>query len=155
MISAATGAKLFVGGVQNIKAPMLSDYVDDSYVEVGEIESIGNFGDTTSPISFTSLADSRVQKIKGPRDAGNSTIVFADDPTDEGQAALNAAEAEIYDYNFYVQLNDALSIGGDGSKHYFKAKVMGKEIVVGSATNVVKRNIVLGINSAITEVAAS
>lgn len=151
-INAATGAKLFIGGVQTIRNPVLADYQADSYLEVGEIETLGNFGDKSAAINFTSLADARVRKLKGPRDAGNMAITVGDDPNDEGQQAMIAAEQSKFDFNFYVMLNDAQTEGGMGSLHYFYGKVMSQELAVGTATNVVKRNLAVDINSPILPV---
>lgn len=154
-INAATGAVIAIGGVQSAKDPALVDYQADSYIEVGEIETLGNFGDTSATITFTSLSDSRTRKLKGARDAGDMTITVGDDPDDEGQAAMIAAEATTFDYNFRVTLNDAKTPGGSGSIHYFKGKVMSKQLQVGTASDVVKRNLSIGINSAITQVPAT
>lgn len=151
-INSANGATLFIGGATTLKSPSLGDYEADSYIEVGEIESLGNFGDKSSAINFTSLKDQRVRKLKGPRDAGNMAITVGNDQTDEGQIAMIAAEAQKFDYNFKVVLNDALTLGGNGSVAFFFGKVMSKDLAVGTATNVVKRNFSVDINSPITDV---
>lgn len=148
-IFAASGSKLFIGGVAASRTQVLADYQEDSYVEVGELEDLGEFGDEAEQINFTGLSDGRVQKLKGPRDAGTMPVVVGDDMTDEGQTAMEAAEGQTFDYNFYVQLNDATTLGGEPSKHYFVGKVMSKRRNVGNASNVVRRNFAVGINSAI------
>ena len=154
-ITAATGAKIFIGGVNSTRNPTLQDYQEDSYVEIGEVENMGEFGDQSGDITFTSLSDSRVRKLKGPRDAGTMPLTVGDDMTDEGQTAMVAAEATPFDYKFYVQLNDALSLGGEGSKHYFAGKVMSKRRNVGDANSVVRRAFSIGINTEILEVEAT
>lgn len=151
-INSASGAKLYIGGVNSNPDTVLGDYQADSYVEVGEVEDLGEFGDESATIEFTSLGDGRVRKLKGPRDAGAMTIIVGDDMLDAGQIAMEAAEATIFDYNFKIVLNDAQTIGGTGSQHYFIGKVMSKRRNVGNATNVVRRNFAVAINSAITEV---
>ena len=151
-INAASGAKLYIGGPNSDVDSFLADYHADSYIEVGEVEDLGEFGDESATIEFTSLGDGRVRKLKGPRDAGTMNITVGDDMTDAGQAAMEAAEATIFDYNFKIVLNDALTIGGTGSNHFFIGKVMSKRRNVGNATNVVRRAFTVGINSAITEV---
>lgn len=151
-VNTASGAKLYIGGTNSNRDSVLADYVADSYIEVGEIEDLGEFGDESERITFTALSDGRVRKFKGPRDAGEMPIVVGDDPTDEGQVAMEAAEASPLDYNFKVELNDALTIGGTDSVHYFIGKVFSKRRNVGNASNVVRRNFAVGINSAITSV---
>lgn len=150
-VNTASGAKLYIGGTNSNRESTLADYEADSYVEVGEIEDLGEFGDESDRINFTALSDGRTRKFKGPRDAGDMTIVVGDDPTDQGQVALEAAEGQALDYNFKVELNDKLTIGGDNSTHFFIGKVFSKRRNVGNASNVVKRNFVIGINSAITD----
>lgn len=162
-VNAASGARLFIGttGIPLVPKPynpltdaaaLLADFQADSYIEVGEVEDGGEFGDQSETINFTSLSDGRVRKFKGPRDAGTMNIVVGDDPTDVGQDALVAAEAQIQDYNFKIVLNDAASLGGSGSEHYFYAKVMSKRQNLGQANNIVRRTFALGINSPIVEV---
>lgn len=149
-VNTASGAKLYIGSANSDRNTALLDYQADSYVEVGEIEDLGEFGDDSARIDFTALSDGRTRKFKGPRDAGEMNIVVGDDPTDEGQVALEAAEAQPLDYNFKVELNDALTIGGNNSTHYFIGKVFSKRRNVGNASNVVRRNFTIGVNSAIT-----
>lgn len=149
-VNPSGGTKIYIGGPNSNRDSALADYQADSYVEIGEIEDGGEFGDASDPITFTSLSDSRVRKFKGPRDAGTQTIVVGDDPTDEGQVALEAAEAENLNYNFKVVLNDKLTLGGENSTHYFIGQVMSKRRNIGNANNVVKRTFAIGINSAIT-----
>jgi hypothetical protein len=148
-VNTASGAKLFIGGVNANRESVLGDYEADSYIEVGEVEDLGEFGDTSESIKFTSLGDGRVRTFKGPRDAGEMPITVGDDMTDNGQTAMEAAEGTNFDYNFYVELPDALSIGGSNSKHYFIGKVMSKRRNVGNASNVIRRSFAVGINSAI------
>jgi hypothetical protein len=149
-VNTASGAKLYIGGPNSNRATVLGDYEADSYIEVGEIEDMGEFGDESSRITFTALSDGRTRKFKGPRDAGEQTIVVGDDPTDEGQIALEAAEAQPLDYDFKVVLNDRLTLGGENSNHFFIGKVFSKKRNVGNVSNVVKRSFIIGINSAIT-----
>jgi hypothetical protein len=149
-VNTAAGAKLFIGTANSNRETVLADYQADSYIEVGEVEDLGEFGDESDRITFTALSDARTRKFKGPRDAGEMPIVVGDDPTDEGQTALEAAEGSPLDYNFYVELNDAVTLGGQTSKHYFIGKVFSKRRNVGNASNVVRRNFAIGINSAIT-----
>lgn len=145
----AAGSKLYIGSPNQDRNTVLADYVADSYIEVGEIEDMGEFGDEAEIVPFTSLQDGRTRKFKGSRDAGTMTLVVGDDMLDEGQVALEAAEAESLNYNFYVELNDAVTIGGTNSKHYFIAMVTSKRRNVGNANNIVRRNFALGVNSAI------
>ncbi|EPM82047.1 hypothetical protein A260_28286, partial [Pseudomonas syringae pv. actinidiae ICMP 19068] len=65
-----------------------ADYKQDVYVDVGEIEDLGEFGDTFSSVTFTSLKDGRVRKYKGTADAGDMTLTVGLDNGDAGQKAV-------------------------------------------------------------------
>lgn len=152
-VNTAGGSRLFIG--TTLDATTLVEFQGDSYIEVGEVEDAGQVGDESAPITFTTLKDGRVRKFKGPRDAGTMTVVCGADSSDEGQAAMIAAEGTIFDYNFMVTLNDMLTLNGDPTTLFFRAKVMGKRRNIGNVSNVVKYNFNLGVDSAILEVAAT
>jgi len=153
-INTTTGVQFFIG--TTIDGETLSQFLEDTYTEVGEVEDLGEFGDESETVTFASLADGRLQKLKGVRDAGILALVVGADDSDAGQDALIAAEAEdSLDYNFKVILNDKVTIGGTPSEHYFRGKVMSKRTGVGSANNVVRKTFNIGINSAIISVDAT
>lgn len=149
-VNTAAGATIFIGGTN--LASNQTEYEADSYTEVGEVEDMGEFGDESEEITFAALKDGRVRKFKGPRDAGTMTVVVGDDQADEGQAAMEAAEASPLDYNFKVVLNDAVTLGGTDSIHYFHGKVMSKRRNVGNVSNIVRRTFNVGVNSEIITV---
>lgn len=152
-ISTSAGVQIFIGS--STIAENLSQFLTESYTEIGEVEDLGEFGDESEIVTFLSLADSRTRKLKGSRDAGDLALVVGADDADAGQDALIAAEATTFDYNFKVVLNDAATLGGTPSEHYFYAKVTSKRLSVGAANNVVRRTFTLGINSAVTSVDAT
>jgi len=125
-----------------------------TFVDIGEVESLGAFGDTSNEVTFTAIDDARVKKIKGARNAGNLELVCGIDYEDTGQAALITAEGTIHDYAFCITINDAPS-GGTPSERYFLAKVMSASEQLDSADNVMKLNATLGINTAVTRVDAA
>ena len=132
-----------------------ADYEADSYAAVGEVEDLGEFGDTAEEITFTSLADRRVRKFKGSFNAGTLTVTVGKDTSDAGQAAMIAAFASDDDYNFRVQLNDTPVGGTTPTTLYFSGKVMSIPNNVGNVSNVVRQMFTVGINTEILEVAAS
>lgn len=132
-----------------------ADYEADSYTSVGEVEDLGEFGDTAEEITFTSLADRRVRKFKGSFDAGTLTVTVGKDTTDSGQDAMLTAFASDDDYNFRVQLNDTPVGGSTPTTLYFSGKVMSKPTNVGNVSNVVRQMFTVGINTEIIEVAAA
>ena len=154
-LSTAAGCRFSIGSKSG--ADTEEAYKADTYVEVGEIEDLGEFGDTFSSVTFTSLADGRVRKYKGTADAGDLTLTIGLDNGDLGQAKLKVAHKDRSkgDYNIKVTLND-----GDPTAtpvllpttFYMRGKVMNNTVAAGSADNVIRRNVTVGINSDIIEV---
>lgn len=124
------------------------------WVEVEELEDLGELGDTSESITFTSLANSRVRKLKGPRDAGTQTVVVGRDPLDDGQEAFIAAEKTKFDYAIKIELADARTDGYSNSIMYYAGMVQGAPTNLGNVSNVVRRTFTVGINTAIYEVAS-
>lgn len=134
-----------------------AEYKTDTYVNIGEIEDLGEFGDTFSAVNFTALGNGRVRKYKGTADAGDITLALGLDNSDAGQAALKVAHKDRSkgDYNCKITLND-----GDPdatppvapTTFYFRGKVMNNTVAPGSADNVVRRNVTVAINSDIFEI---
>ncbi len=153
-IATASGVQFFIG--TTTAAENLSQFLTDTYSEVSEVEDLGEFGDESESVTFASLADARLQKLKGVRDAGILALVVGDDDSDAGQDAMIVAESEdVLDFNFKVILNDKLTTLGTPSEHYFRGKVMSKRLGVGTANNVVRRTFNVGVNSAIISVDAT
>ena len=109
-ISTGSGVQIFIG--TTVAAENLSQFLSDSYTLIGETEDLGEFGDEAEEVTFASLADGRLRKLKGVRNAGTMALIVGDDPADAGQSALIVAEASVLDYNFKVVLNDPLTEGG-------------------------------------------
>ena len=124
-----------------------------SYTAVGSIESIGPFGDTYTDVPFTGLGDSRTQHFKGSVDAGTISMTVGFDAADTGQDAIMTALADVTGvYAFRVQLGD----GSSGSPsapttQFFLGRVMAAPLNVGATNNIVRRDVQIGIISAIIQ----
>lgn len=118
-----------------------------TYVEVGEMESIGDYGDSINDVTFAGLASGRATHLKGLADAGSAELSIGFDSGDAGQLALVAAfrDRSRYDYPIKVVYVD------DGGTDYFAAKVMSNKKTGISVEGVLKRTVTLGINSEIYE----
>lgn len=156
-LNTAAGCRLSIGS--KTPATTKTEYEADTYVDVGEIEDLGEFGDTFNPVSFTALSDGRVRKYKGTADAGNMTLTVGLDNGDAGQKAVGVAHKDRTkgNYNIKVTLND----GDPGATpailpttFYFGVKVMNNTVAPGTADNVVRRNVTLAINTDILEIEA-
>lgn len=139
------------------EATDLTSYEGDTYQLVGEIEELGEFGDQINGVNFTSLNDGRVRKYKGSRDAGDMTLTIGFDASDAGQAALKAAldDTSQDNYNCKVALNDALTQGGEPTTFYFSGKIMSRRIQTGSADDIVRASVTIGISTGVLEKVAA
>ncbi len=154
-LNTAAGCRLGLGSKGGADTEAL--YKADDYVDVGEIEDLGEFGDTFSSVTFTSLRDGRVRKYKGTADAGDLTLTVGLDNGDLGQAALKTAHKDRArgDYNIKVTLNDGDTAAVPPvlpTTFYMRGKVMNNTVAPGAADNVVRRNVTIAINSEILEV---
>lgn len=149
-VSGTTGCRLDIGTNTTALAS------ETAWVAVGEIESIGNFNDTSEIVRFLSLSDSRVRKAKGTRDAGDVEVVVGFDAGDAGQDDLKDASADNSNnaYNFRIRLNDAPTGSAPTPTTFtFRALVNGFQIRIGAANGTVLGATTLSITTAITEVA--
>lgn len=147
--------KIYIGDSVSAAPANQGEYEATNFVEIGEVADLGEFGDRSNPITFTSLADRRVRKFKGSFDAGTLTLGLGRDISDSGQSALSTANGTDFDYTFKVEFNDG-SAGSpsENSVQYFIGKVMSYTTNVGSADSIVGSTVEVGINSSILEVAA-
>lgn len=159
-VSTAAGVAFAIGTTATIdessSAAAITDFQNDTFKKVGEVESVPSFGDTINPVNFTALADQRVRKFKGSRDAGTIDIPVAFQVTNQGQADMKAAleDKTQDDYNFRVTFSDATG-GGTNTVVYFRGKVMSRNIEAGSVDNIVRATYQIGINSPIYQVDGS
>ena len=148
-IITASGTQVYIGGAVTSTTDTVAEFAATStWTLIGLVESVGEFGDESNPVTFQSIGDGRVRKSKGARDAGTLAIVCAHDPLDVGQAAMIAAEATNNPYSFKVVLPDGPS-GYSDTILYFRGLVMGKRQNIGNNENVVRRNFNVAIDSEI------
>ncbi|MNO58432.1 hypothetical protein D3C76_489900 [compost metagenome] len=157
-LNTAAGCRFALGTKKPAKTK--AEYEADVYVDVGEVEDIGEFGDTFSNVNFTSLADGRVRKYKGTADAGDVTVKVGLDNGDAGQAAVKSAHADRGkgNYNIRITLNDGDPTAVPPVKpttYYMGVKVLKNVVSTGAADNIVRRNITMGINTDILEIPAA
>jgi hypothetical protein len=154
---AAAGAKVHICSTVQFAEPAdAAAYAALSFTEIGDVQSIGEYGDEARILTADTLQDNRTFKAKGTRDAGTVPLICLDRPDDTGQQALNTAEAANAGmYAFKVTLPNKLSSGGTDQIDYFCALVSSKRLNVGDTNNIVKRGWNLAINTKITTTAAT
>lgn len=156
-IVTASGTKVYIGSaVTSAAADSLTEFqAMTPWTEIGLIESLGEFGDESADVAFAVIGDGRTRHAKGARDAGTMTITCAHDPTDVGQAALDAAEATKDNYAFRVTLPDGPPNYSD-TELYFRGLVRSKRKNVGTNDNVIRNTYNVGVNSEVfTSLASS
>jgi hypothetical protein len=164
-IHKTAGSKIYIGPQINpdtINA--MSDYdavntfeaiSEDQWVEIEEVEDMGEHGDSSEAITFTAVGNRRVRKLKGPRDAGTKNIVVGRDPLDDGQVALIAADGSDLNYAFKVTHADARAENFTDSVEYFAGLVMSRRVQQGQVNTVTRRTFPIAINTGIYEVSSA
>jgi hypothetical protein len=154
-VNTATGAKVFIGPAMPAAGAVVADFSALTYVEVGLVESFGDFGSSASEVNFNSLGDGYVRKSKGIRNNGNITLTVGADASDPGQQALASAETQNLKYAVKLVYNDKLTTGGTGSIEYFRCLVMSNQRTGGTSDAILRRVFNLGIDGKLFEVAAT
>ncbi|RWB66575.1 hypothetical protein [Mesorhizobium sp.] len=110
-IFATAGAKFYIGTTLDVDftsyASALADFQADTYTEVTPMETIGDFGDSSTDVKFLGIGDSRARHLKGSKDAGVQQLTAGFDASDAGQVAMKAAYLSPQDFNAKIVFNDA------------------------------------------------
>lgn len=149
-MNSSSGTKLYIGPVT--AAADAAAYAALTWVEVSEVESIPEFGETNALVSFVSMSAGRVRKAKGAADSGDLTVACANLPRDAGQLAMIAARATKFAYAIKIVVEDSPDANDGDSTFYFHAYVMAAKPNIGGANDPTKRNFGLAIETAIFEV---
>lgn len=147
-VFSSAGIKVSIGPVADATVDSVGEFAALSYTQIGEVETIGEFGDTSNTIVFTGISDSRTTKVKGSRNAGGFTVTMARDTADAGQIALRAAEKTKFDYAVKIEYSDA-SAGSpsQNSIQYFRAKVMSLTDNIGGVDDITRASAQFEITS--------
>lgn len=143
-IGTSEGSTVFIGPVTD--ADDMATLEGLTYVEIGNVESIGEFGPQAQDVSFTPLKGPSVQHLKGAIDNGMLPIVYAHDPLDAGQIALRAAAGTKFEYAVKIILADEADANDNATIFYARGPVFGNRMNVGGANDVRKRTSNVGLN---------
>lgn len=155
-IFTTAGSKFYIGGPlePNFGADLtVANFAGQVWTQVEPLEALGALGDTANAVTFATLSDGRLRKLKGVRDAGTMEIVAAIDYGNAGQIAMLAAEAEDYNYAFRLVFNDAPP-GGTPSERLFVGMVMSASEQLDTVDSVMKANFSVAVNSNVVRVGA-
>jgi hypothetical protein len=154
MITATAKSTISIGSMT--AASNVAEYEAETWTQIREVEDIGEFGDEAEEITFLSIDDARVRKVKGARDAGTLEITCGFDAADAGQVMMRAAAASDAAFTFRVQLADKpAGATATPSTFYFMAHVSASKVQLGGANDVSKEVFTLSITSPIVAVPAS
>ncbi|MCX5569600.1 hypothetical protein [Kaistia nematophila] len=96
-----------------------------TWIEVGNVGSVGESGVNTNVVSYDELATDMTQKQKGISNAGDPTIECARNPTDAGQVALRAAAVTKFFYAFKFEDLDAPDANHTNTVYYNRGLIAG------------------------------
>ena len=118
-----------------------------TFTAIGEVVSIGEYSATQEEVNHTPLSTGIVEKYKGATNNGSSTLEFGYDPSDVGQAVLDAGSngANKFDvHSFKVTFSS-------GRVDYFSGLIFGYTKNPGAINNIVSGTSTVGINTAIVD----
>lgn len=149
--AASTSAFTSAGSTIEISltAPVTFDaagYAALTWVEVGEVVDIPEFGKEYNLVTHNPLKDKRTRKKKGSYNNGSFTLNMARAPGDAGQADMLEALDDVDSVAFRVTLQD-------GTKMNFMALVMSYKTGVGTVDQITVASSTLEIDSEVVEVA--
>ena len=150
-IETTSGTKFYISNAAaSTSVDTLLEYEALTWIEIREVEDLGNVGDVSTEVTGAAIGDSRIRKAKGARNAGTMNVICFDTvPLDAGQVAVIAAEATNSNYAFKIENPEPES--GTGAIIYFRGLVMSNEVRYGTNDNIRRRAFNIGVNSALTE----
>lgn len=118
-----------------------------TYVVVGEVTDIGEFGKEYNLVTFAPVGDRKQRKFKGSYNNGSIQVQMGRSTGDAGQAAMRTALASDASFAVKVTLQNL-------DKIYFTGKVMSYKTSVGSVDQITSATSTIEIDSEVVEVAA-
>ncbi len=122
-----------------------------SFVEVGELTDLPEYGPNYEVVSHEPLKTGRTEKYKGFKDNGSLSLSLGWDPTDAGQAILSAGcdgDGEFDTHSFKVEYQD-------GTVEYFYGLIFSYTRAPSTSNSIVGSTVQIEINSDIVQVAAA
>ena len=92
-----------------------------TWVDIGGVEEIGEFGDTTNLIGSGNLVTGRVTQLKGGITGQTTPIVITIESGDAGQTALIAAAKDITSTQYSIRVSEP---GAAGAPEYYYSGVV-------------------------------
>jgi hypothetical protein len=148
-----TETKIYVAAAVAAEPANAAAYAGLTWTEIGNVDSVGEYGDEAAEVTANVLGQGRTKVMKGVRNAGGMSLVVNRDDGDTGQAAMVAAELTKFTYPFKVVYPNRLNATGTDGVDYFIGLVMSKRVSGGQVDSIVRRTFNVRVNSKVTEVA--
>ncbi len=118
-----------------------------TYLEVGEVISIGAYGGTSEVLTQTPVKSGIIKKVKGSTNYGSQTLQFGLE-TDTGQAALQSG----FDGANKNEIHSVKLAYSDGSIRYYTGLVTSFEFQEISASSFVNAASTIEVNNSVVDV---
>lgn len=142
-----------VPAITGDKATDLAAFDGLTWVEVGMVESIGEFGPEGQIGTFTPLGTGIACKFRGTTDNGEVQLSVAKTTTDTGLIALIGRQGNPAEAAFKIELSEtgAAGTGQKAQRYVFLGLVRSARVTVGSGDEVVKVSCAIPITGALIE----
>ena len=151
-----TDAQIWIGPIAPDTCDTEAEFVAlTPYTAIGLVEIIGEIGDQSNEITGNVISEGRTRRAKGTRNAGTQDVTCFWGPADVGQAALIAAEKTSNRYAIKFSPRDRLTSGGTDSITYYRGLVMSARRQPLQSDNLQRVLYSIGVDSQLTEVAAT
>ena len=127
-------------------AAMISQFQALTYVAIGLVENLGEFGRQFELVTFVSISDARTLKLKGPYNDGQLQMTVAYDLSDAGQTVLSGAVNTV-DQNTYPFKVVFVGASTYFDHIYFGGKIMSYRIQAGAANSVLRALVAIEVNT--------
>jgi hypothetical protein len=125
-----------------------SEYEGLTYVEVGNIVTMPDFGVTDNMVTQDYINTDVSQKQKGFRSASDTELVVGYDPDDAGQDAIRTAAGTRFNYAFKLESSDAPDADTTNTIRYSRGLVGGPNFTGGGGEDFDNETYQIGLNQA-------
>lgn len=152
----AAGSKVYISNASEASAATQTAFEALTYLEVGEIRNVGEFGKEYQDIQTNTINQRQTKHHKGSYDQGELPLDVYFDPDDTGQQELFTALDSDLEWAFKVTLNDASgATGSTPTTYYFRGKVFSGRRILNDVNQMVGARFTVRINTDPVEVAAT
>ena len=146
-VKTGVGSQVFVGDGSS-SAVDQTTFEAVTWVKIGEVTEIPEFGEEKNAVEYASMDDGRTRTLKGRARGSTITLTMGHVAGDPGQQALQTAYDAAGDVEFKATLNDPGSgLTPTPTTYYFWGAVMAININPGDGNNPVMMSATIAINT--------